>query len=57
MNRKCQKALPGFSGGNLPGRSKVEEGREEEEGEEEGQEKNVENEVIKEIRSRCAKGS
>ena len=36
------KALPGFSGGTWPGRSKVEEGREEEE-------ENMENEVIKEI--------
>ena len=39
-------ALPGFSGGKLPGRSKVEEGREEDE---EGQEKKTDNEVVKEI--------
>ena len=55
--QKMPTARSGFSGGKLPGRSNVEEGREEEEGEEEVQEKNVENEVIKEIRGRCAKGS
>ena len=48
--QKMPKALPGFSGGKLPGRNKVEEeGKEAEEGEEEGQEKKMENEVIRGI--------
>ena len=42
-------ALRGFSGGKLPRRSKVEEGRDEEEEEEEGQEKKMEYKVMKEI--------
>ena len=41
-----RKALPGFSSGKLPGRSNVEEGREEEE---DGQEKKMDNEVIRGI--------
>ena len=39
------KALPAFSGGELPGRSKVEVGREEEE---EGQKQKMEKEVMNE---------
>ena len=46
--QKMPKALPGFSGGKLPGRSKVGKEREEEEGEEEGQEKKMKNKVVKE---------
>ena len=44
------KALPRLSGGQLPGRNKVEEGREEEEEEAEGQK--VEIELINEIPAR-----
>ena len=46
-DQKMPKKLPGFSGGRLPGTSKVAKKREEEKGEEEGQEKKVENEVIR----------
>ena len=46
--QKMPKAIPGFNGGKLPGRSNV-EGRKEEEREEEGQEKKMENEVIRGI--------
>ena len=45
--QKKPRALPGFSGGKLPGRSKVKE--EEEDGEEEGQKKKMENEGMTEI--------
>ena len=55
--QKMPKALPGFSGRKLPGRSKVEEGREEEEEEEEGQEKKMENGVIEEILAGVPKGA
>ena len=41
--QKMLRAPPGHSGGKLPRKRKVQEGREEEEEEEEGQEKNMEN--------------
>ena len=42
-------ALAGLSGGQLPGRSKVEDGREGEEEVEEGEQQNMENEVVNKI--------
>ena len=43
------KALAGLSGGQLPGRSKVEDGRDGEEEVEEGEQKNMENEVVNKV--------
>ena len=45
--QKMSKTLPGFSGGKLLGRNKLEEDREEEE--DRGQEKKMESEVIRAI--------
>ena len=50
--QKMPNAPPGFSGGELLGRSEVEEGREEEEGEEEDLENEMDNEVMREILAR-----
>ena len=48
-NKKCPKALPGFSEGRLPGRRKAEEGRGEEDEEEENRERQMRSEVTKEV--------
>ena len=42
-------ALPGFSGGTLPGRREAEKGKEEEDEEKENQERQIRSEVAKEI--------
>ena len=47
--QKMPKASLRHSGGRLPGRIKIEEGRDEEKEEEDGQEKKMDNEVIREI--------
>ena len=47
--QKLPKALPGYSGGSLPGRSTKEEGREEGEEEEGGEDRRIRVEDVKEV--------
>ena len=47
--QKMPKALPGYSGGRLPGRSTKETGREEEEEEKDSRERQVRNEIDQEV--------
>ena len=47
-NKRCQKTLPGNSGGRLPGRRSEEKGREEEE-EEDRKERQVKNEIAQRV--------
>ena len=47
--QKMAKALPGYSGGRLPGRSSEEKGREEEKEEEDRRERQVRNEIAQEV--------
>ena len=51
------KALPGFSGGQMAGRSDVEDGRDGEEEVEEGEQKNMDNEVDERDLTWCARGN
>ena len=47
--QKLPKALPGFSGGRLPGRSTKEKGKEEGEGDEGSEERRVRDQIVKEV--------
>ena len=47
--QKMPKALPGYGGGRLPGRSTKEKGREEEEEEEDSRERHVRNEIAQKM--------
>ena len=49
MSKKLPEALPGYSGGRLPGRGTEEKGREEGDENEGSEERRVGNEIIKEV--------